>query len=91
MMELLKTLLLTGGSALKNRCELALENLALRQQLAVLARTTNRPKLNKADRAFWVTLRRVWPGWHNALVIVKPQTVVAWHRRGFKLFWRMKN
>jgi hypothetical protein len=72
---------------LKSRRELALENLALRQQLAVLRRTTKRPKLINADRALWVALSRLWPDWQHALILVKPEIVVGWHRRGFRLYW----
>lgn len=71
--------------------EVRLENLALRQQLGVLRRSApQRLKLTPADRIFWVWLRRVWGDWRSALVIVKPETVVAWHRKGFRLFWRWK-
>ena len=59
----------------------------MRQQLAILKRKTKRPKLTKADRAFRVALCRLWPDWQNALLIVKPQTVIGWHRKGFKLYW----
>ena len=64
----------------------ALENLALRQQLAIMQRKTKRRRLTQADRAFWVALCSLWPDWHNALIIVKPQTVIGWHRKGFKLY-----
>jgi hypothetical protein len=84
MLDLLKSLLLTGTSLLKTQRELALENLALRQQLAVLSRSTKPAKLNNADRAFWLALKKVWPKWSDALVIVKPATVITWHRRIFK-------
>jgi putative transposase len=67
--------------------ELALENLALRQQLAVIKRQCPRPLLRRADRLFWVWLSAGWKNWRSALVIVKPETVVAWHRQGFRLFW----
>jgi hypothetical protein len=76
---------------LKSQRELALENLALRQQLAVLRRTTKRPELANADRAFWVALSRLWPDWQHALILVKPETVVGWHRKGFKLYWTWKS
>jgi hypothetical protein len=85
MLDLRYVLFATARSSLKPQRELALENLALRQQLAIVQRKTKRPKLSKADRAFWVALCRLWPDWHNALLIVKPQTVIGWHRRGFKL------
>jgi transposase InsO family protein len=91
MLHLLYLLLATARSSLKPQRELALENLALRQQLAIVQRKTKRPKLSKADRAFWVALRRLWPDWQNALLIVKPQTVIGWHRRGFKLYWTWKS
>src|SRR5438132_13675975 len=67
--------------------QLALENLALRQQLAVYKRTAPRPKLRRTDRLFWVALARVWAGWHQALVIVSPDTVVRWRRRRFRDYW----
>ena len=65
-------------SAFKARRELALENVALRQQLAVLRRSVKRPRLSKVDRVFWVLLRRIWTDWESVLVIVKPETVVRW-------------
>src|SRR3989454_170457 len=64
--------------------QLALENLALRQQLAVYKRTANRPKLQRSDRLLWVWLSRVWPAWRQALVIVAPATVLRWQRRRFR-------
>jgi hypothetical protein len=75
----------------RSRCNLGLEILALRQQLGVLKRKHPRPRLRMQDRIFWVLLRRLWPGWSNVLVIVKPETVVAWHRAGFRLFWRLRS
>ena len=74
-------------SALKTRRELALENLALRQQLAVLYRSVERPRLSDVDRGFWMLLRRIWTDWERVLVIVKPETVVRWHRSGFRRYW----
>jgi transposase InsO family protein len=87
MIDLLYALLASGRSSLRPRRELTVENLALRQQLAILKRKTQRPKLTQADRAFWVALCRLWPDWHNALILVKPETVIGWHRKGFKLYW----
>jgi putative transposase len=75
----------------RSRYSLALELLALRQQLGVLKRKNPRPRLRILDRAFWILLRRLWPGWSNILVIVKPETVVAWHRCGFRLLWRLRS
>jgi putative transposase len=74
-------------SAGKQRHALALENLALRQQVAIYKRTHPRPQLRKTDRLFWVCLSQIWQGWRTALVIVRPETVVSWHRKQFRLFW----
>ena len=67
--------------------QLALENLALRQQLAVYKRTATRPKLRRTDRLFWVWLARVWAGWRQPLLIVTPDTVLRWQRRRFREHW----
>ena len=72
----------------RSRQDQALVELALRQQLAVYARRDRRPRLSPLDRAFWVALVRLWPRWKKALVIVKPDTVVRWHREGFRRYWR---
>ena len=66
-------------SAFKAPRELALDNVALRQQLAVLRRSVKRPRLSNVDRGFWVLLRSIWTDWESVLVIVKPETVVLWH------------
>jgi len=73
------------------RAALMAENLALRQQLIVLQRSVKRPKLRTRDRIFWVWLSRLWSGWRSALALVQPETVVKWHRQGFKLYWRWKS
>jgi putative transposase len=75
---------------LVTRHRLALESAALRQQLAVFKRKQPRPRLQHLDRLFWVALRRLWSGWSDALIIVQPETVVSWHRAGFRLFWTWK-
>jgi hypothetical protein len=75
----------------RSRYNLGLEILALRQQLGVLKRKHPRPRLQLQDRIFWILLRRLWSAWRDALVIVKPETVVAWHRAGFRLFWRLRS
>jgi len=65
-----------------------IEILALRHELAVLqAHPRKRPRLGRADRLLWVLLSRVWAQWRSALVIVKPETVIAWQRKGFRLYW----
>lgn len=73
------------------RAALRTEILALRQQVAVLKRKRPRPSLRMADRVFWVILSYLWPDWRHSLVIVKPETVIAWHREGFRLFWTWKS
>ena len=70
-----------------SRRDLLLENLALRQQLVVLQRRKPKLRLARIDRLFWVAVRRLWPKWKQALIIVTPETVVRWHRAGFRLYW----
>jgi putative transposase len=74
-----------------SRHKLALEAVALRQQLAVFKRRQPRPKLHRLDRLFWIVLTRLCSDWTEALIIVKPETVVSWHRAGFRLFWRLRS
>ena len=88
---LLKALLGALLAAMKPRAGLVAENLALRQQLAVLHRATPRPRLRPIDRAFWAFLSQTWSRWADVLAIVKPATVIGWHRRGFARFWTMKS
>src|SRR5260370_274165 len=84
-------MLATAASAdFKSRATLHLENLALRHQLSVLRRSVKRPKLTSADRLLWAWLCEVWIDWRSSLVIVKPETVIGWHRKGFQLFWTWK-
>jgi putative transposase len=75
----------------RSRYNLGLEILALRHQLGILKRKIPHPRLRTQDRIFWILLRRLWPAWSNVLVIVRPETVVAWHRAGFRLFWRLRS
>jgi len=70
---------------------IALENLALRHQLGVLQRSVRRPRLARWDRILWVWLSRLWTGWRSSLIIVRPATVIAWHRQGFQLYWRWRS
>ena len=74
-----------------DRQRLALENLALRQQVAVLRRGVKRPKLEDNDRIFWIGLMRLLSTWRETLAIVQPETVIAWHRRGWRYYWRRKS
>jgi putative transposase len=71
----------------RSRRRLLLENLALRQQLAVLKRRRARPKLSPFDKLFWVLACRFWTDWRRSLLVVTPETVVRWHRAGFRLYW----
>jgi hypothetical protein len=72
----------------RSRQDQALVELALRQQLAIYARRHRRPRIVPIDRAFWVALSRVWPHWKSVLVVVQPETVVRWHQRRFRSYWR---
>jgi putative transposase len=74
----------TLRSAVRTHRDLALENLALRQQLAVWKARQPRPRLREMDRLFWVLLSRLWTSWRRSLHLVRPETVVGWHRQGFK-------
>ena len=75
----------------RSRYSLVLEIIALRQQLGIFKRRLPRPRMRIQDRIFWILLRRLWPAWSQVLIIVKPETVVAWHRAGFRLFWRLRS
>jgi transposase InsO family protein len=88
LLILLISLLRSVPALFRRREEQAIVELALRQQLAVYAQKRPRPKLSPLDRAFWVALSRLWPGWKNHLVVVRPETVVRWHRQGFRRYWR---
>jgi putative transposase len=90
MLIFLATLLGTLSSMLHSRVALEIENLALRHPVAVLQRSARkRPKLTPADRLLWGWLSRLWRDWRSALVIVKSETVVAWHRAGLRRFWTL--
>jgi putative transposase len=90
-MPLIPSLLAILRTLTQDRSDLVLENLALRQQLAVLQRDARRPKLLPSDRLFWVVLLQVWKNWRSSMALVKPQTVVRWHRHAFRLFWNRKS
>ncbi len=72
----------------RSRSEQAIVELTLRQQLATCSQKNTKPKITPLDRVFWVALFQFWPRWKQSLVIVKPDTVVRWHRKGFRLYWR---
>jgi putative transposase len=87
LLEIVWLILCFLGSWLRSQGDLALENLALRQQLATFKRVLPRPRISCFDRGFWVLLRQIWSKWINTLIVVKPETIVRWHRQGFKLYW----
>jgi len=87
MLRLAAVIIRWLASVGRSRRELLLENIALRQQLATMVQR-KRPRIRPADRVFWSALRRVWSRWAEVLVIVKPETVVGWHRAGFRLYWQ---
>src|SRR3954470_11442055 len=91
MIKWLALFLTAASSVVKTRAALQMENVALRHQIGVLQRSAKkRPWLQVTDRLLWVWLSRVWTDWRSSLVIVKPETVVAWHRKAFGLFWTWK-
>ena len=92
MLEYLLLLVGLVRTAVRSQSELVAENLLLRQQFAVLTRPTRRrPRLHSRDRLFWALARRLWRDWRRHLVLVRPETVIRWHRRGWKLFWRWRS
>src|SRR5262249_45645806 len=91
-MSVLISLLAMLRGVMRSRAALHVEILALRHQLQVLQRSQSRRlRLAKTDRWLWAWLSRSWNGWRTALVIVKPETVIGWHRQGFRLFWTWKS
>jgi putative transposase len=92
MNAVLTSLISTLLVAFRSRLALQAEILALRHQLSVLQRSTHaRRRLRLSDRILWVWLSRLWSDWRSALLIVKPETVIRWHRQGFRLYWRWKS
>jgi hypothetical protein len=87
MLCLLRSLGVLFIRVFRSRSHLLLENLALRQQLLGLKKRHPRPQVSNSDKLFWVILRQFWPEWRHALILVHPETVVRWHRAGFKLYW----
>jgi len=87
MLIFLTTFLATLSSMFRSRAALGLENLALRHQIGLLQRSASKRPKFPGDRLLWICLSRLWCNWRSALAIVKPETVVAWHRAGFRLLW----
>ena len=91
MVDFVLAMIAGMGAFFRSRSDLALEILALRQQVAVLQRKRPRPSLNPMDRLVWLLLRQFWSSWKRVLIVVKPDTVVSWHRAGFRWYWRWKS
>jgi putative transposase len=88
LLHFLALIVRSAPALFRSRKEQAIVELALRQQLATLSQKKSKPKITPIDRVFWIALFRFWPRWKRVLVIVKPDTVVRWHRKGFRLYWR---
>ena len=88
LQTLIAALLRSALALFRGRRQQVIIELALRQQLAVYSQTKQKPRLRPLDRAFWTALRGLWPRWKEVLVIVKPDTVICWNRKGFRLDWR---
>jgi putative transposase len=93
MFTLFVSLLFTVPACFRTRAALQAEILALRHQLLVLQRSSrgHKLRLSSADRVLWVWLSRLWTEWRSALIIVRPETVIGWHRQGFRLYWKWKS
>lgn len=90
MLAIFWALLRALRDGLRSRARLAAENLALRQQLAAYQRQFPKPRLNRADRCFWVLLYRIWSGCKNVFVLAKPATLIGWHRKGLRFLWNRR-
>jgi hypothetical protein len=91
MLTAFVVLLRTVGLMCRGHRAVALENLALRQQLTALTRRVNRPQLRNRDRLFWILLAKGWWGWRTALVVVQPATVLRWHRQWLRQRWTRRS
>src|SRR5262245_17683108 len=87
MLTALVVVLRSIGLICRGHRAVALENLALRQQMAAFTRTTKRPQLRPRDRLFWILLAKSWRDWRSALLIVQTDTVVRWHRQWLRRRW----
>ena len=88
LLHFLALVIRCAPALIRSQGEQVVVELALRQQLATYSQKKVRPRITPLDRAFWIALFRFWSRWKRALVIVKPDTVVRWHRKGFRLYWR---
>ena len=90
-MELLSLLLVLAPTLICRVVEQQLEVLALRRQIAMLLEAGAKPKITDSDRRFFVWLSRIWPAWKSALFVVRPETVIRWHKEAFTRFWAWKS
>jgi putative transposase len=90
MLTALIVLLRSIGLMCRGHKAVALENLALHQQLAALTRARNRPQLRPTDRLFWILLANAWREWRTALIVVQPETVLRWHRQWLRRRWALE-
>jgi putative transposase len=91
MLELLRVLLPTLTAFFHERHDLVVENLLLRHQLQIALRSRPRPPLKSKDRFFWLVVRRLYPAWRQHLLLICPETVLRWHRRGWRMYWRWRS
>src|SRR5437867_5784900 len=91
MLAALVVLLRTLGLLFSGHRAVALENVALRQQLSILRRTLRRPHLSMSDRLFWMLLAKAWRDWRTTLIVVQPDTVVRWHRQWLRRRWTWRS
>lgn len=90
-MGIVRVIVILLRAFLLPRAALAAEILALRHQLGILQRSVRRPRLRQRDRILWAWLSQFWSGWRSCLMIVKPETVIRWHRQSFRLYWRWRS
>jgi len=88
---LIRAIVASLFSSLKSQRELTLENLALRQQVVMLKRTVKRARPNRTDRLFWIAFSRFVANWRDSVIAIHPDTVVRWHREGFRRYWAWKS
>ena len=88
---MLRFLVWAISAALRPRALLVAENVCLRQQLGVLQRRHRQPRLRNGDRQFWICASRWFTDWRNSLLIVSPETVLRWHRRGWRAYWSWRS
>src|SRR5499427_9012124 len=89
--SMFRCLLWVIAAAIRPKVFLVADNLCLRQQLVVLQRRKPRPRLEDVDRRFWILACRWFSGWRTSLLIVKPETVLRWHRQGWRTYWRRRS